>query len=887
MNSRISVLSALCLVYSALAFSDDSLLTRSNAVRVQEPMSIDGVLTESVWRSSGLTAFKMKRPFEGIAPTQKTEVWVAYDEQAIYVAARMYDTAPDSIMQVLGRRDFDVTADWFGFYVDPYHDKRTGYYFAVSAAGSLQDGTLYNDDWDDDSWDGVWEAHTTIDGLGWTVEMRIPFSQLRFIEQESYVWGVNFRRSIGRSNERDMVVYTPNKESGFVSRFIELHGIEKISPPLQMEILPYVTSRAEYLQHAPNDPFKTNSRYLPGIGADVKIALSSNLTLNATINPDFGQVEVDPAVVNLSDVESYFQEKRPFFVEGNNIFNFGYGGSSNNWGFNWGNPEIIYSRRLGRAPQGSLPFSAEFTDYPLGTHIAGAGKITGKVLGGWNFGMIHALTNREYAQAETSGVRIHDVEVEPLTYYGITRLQRDFNDGKQGFGLIATYSNRFFKDKRLENEINRNAVVGGVDGWTFLDDEKAYVINGWFAFSRMAGNQTRMLAVQQNSRHYFQRPEQNYATVDSNATSLSGFGGRIALNKQKGQMLLNAAIGVLDPGFDVNDMGFQWRNDVINYHVAGGYNWPDKTEYYNSIRIQTALFESRDFGNRAIWHGWWNNWNIQFTNFWGAFAGYTYNPKSTDTRATRGGPTMENPPGQEAFGGVWTDSRQSVVAEIFGFTYQGGGGEQYSTDLSLTYKPAPNVNLSFGPSYSKSLSEAQWVTSYADPTATATFGNRYIFANIDQTTISANIRLNWTFTPRLSLQVFMQPLISSGKYTNMKEFTRPGSFVFRNFGLNGSTMNTNNDPQGNITSYDIDPDGAGSSPTVNVGNPDFNFTSLRGNAVLRWEYRPGSTVYLVWTQNRSDYLNDGQFQFRRSFNRLVSAKADNIFMLKFTYWFNV
>ncbi|MEK6565130.1 MAG: DUF5916 domain-containing protein, partial [Bacteroidota bacterium] len=263
----------------------------------------------------------MKRPFEGIAPTQKSEVWVAYDEQAIYVAARMYDTSPDSIMQVLGRRDFDVTADWFGFYVDPYHDKRTGYYFAVSAAGSLQDGTLYNDDWDDDSWDGVWEAHTTIDGLGWTVEMRIPFSQLRFIEQENYVWGVNFRRSIGRSNERDMVVYTPNKESGFVSRFIELHGIEKISPPLQAEILPYITSRAEYLQHAPNDPFKTNSRYLPGIGADVKIALSSNLTLNATINPDFGQVEVDPAVVNLSDVESYFQEKRPFFVEGNNIFN--------------------------------------------------------------------------------------------------------------------------------------------------------------------------------------------------------------------------------------------------------------------------------------------------------------------------------------------------------------------------------------------------------------------------------------------------------------------------------------------------------------------------------------------------------------------------------------
>ncbi|HLF20435.1 MAG TPA: DUF5916 domain-containing protein [Bacteroidota bacterium] len=861
-------------------------LTRIEAARVQEAMSIDGILSESVWKRSGLTEFKMKRPVEGIAPTQKTEVWVAYDEVAVYVAARMYDTAPDSIMRVLGRRDYDVTADWFCFYIDPYRDKRTGYYFAVSAMGSLQDGTLFNDDWDEDTWDGVWEAVTNVDGQGWTAEMRIPFSQLRFMEQVVHVWGVNFRRSIGRNNERDMVVYTPNKESGFVSRFIELSGIEKIIPPRQIEILPYVTSRAEYLQHDPNDPFKSGSRYLPGLGVDMKVALASNLTLNATINPDFGQVEVDPAVVNLSDVESYFQEKRPFFIEGSNIFSFGYGGANNNWGFNWGNPEFAYSRRIGRAPQGGIPFSAQFTDFPLGTHILGAGKITGK-LEGWNFGMVHTLTNREFAQAETSGVRVHDIEVEPLSYYGITRLQKDFNDSRQGFGILATYTNRMFKDSRLSDEINKSALTGGIDGWTFLDTDKEYVISGWTAASHVTGSKTRMVALQTNSRHYFQRPDASYLGIDSNATSLTGFGGRIALNKQKGQVLLNIALGVLSPNLDVNDMGFQWRNDYINYHIAGGYKWTDPTPYYNSLRIMTALFESRDFGNRINWRGWWNNWNIELPNFWGAFAGYTYNPTSLDTRSTRGGPAMMNPIGREFFGGVWSDSRKEVVGEIFGFTYQGGGGEQYSTELSLTYKPAPNINLSIGPSYSKNLQQAQWMTSYDDATANGTFGRRYIFANLDQTTISANLRLNWTFTPRLSLQLFMQPLMSSGKYTNPKEFIRPGSFDFRNFGENGSTIAVNRDQGGNITSYDLDPDGAGLSPTANIGNLDFNFTSLRGNSVLRWEYRPGSTIYLVWTQSRSDVLGDGEFRFRRSFDRMFSSKPDNIFMIKFTYWFNV
>ena len=858
------------------------------AVRATSAIEVDGILSESIWQRQGMTQLTQALPSEGASPSQKTEVWLAYDEQALYVAARMYDSAPDSIIQTLGRRDAAITADWFTFYVDPYHDHRSGFYFALSAAGSMQDGTLFNDDWDENTWDGVWEGKSTIDEKGWSMEMRIPYSQLRFRYQEHYVWGINFKRWIGRTNERDYLVYTPQKESGFVSRFVDLVGIESISESRQFEILPYVTSRAEYTQHAPNDPFNSGSRYLPGMGADLKVALGSNLTFNGTINPDFGQVEVDPAVVNLSDVETFFDEKRPFFIEGANTFRFGQGGSNSFWGFNWSNPTFFYSRRIGRSPQGSLP-SYDYADLPLGTHILGAGKITGKVGDNWNIGMIHAVTAREFADIESGSTR-QRIEVEPLTYYGIGRAQKDFNDGLQGLGFITTYTGRNFQDQRLRDEINSSAFVGAIDGWTFLDSEKTYVVTGWTGLSDIHANQTQMLALQQSSRHYFQRPDGS-VHVDSSATSLRGYAGRFTINKQKGQMMLNSAIGIIDPSFDVNDLGFLWRTDMINYHVATGYKWTDRTEYYNYLNFSVSAFGSYDFGGTKTWQGYWTQGNWEFPNFYSVYWSYAYNPYTFDTRGTRGGPAMLNPVGWEIDFGANSDSRKPIEVNLFGFTYQGGGGEQYMVEVDLQYKPLPNINLTVGPSINRNRSEAQWFNDgnnpYTDPLAVNTYGRRYLFANLDQTTVAANIRLNWTFTPELSLQLFMQPLISTGKYTNPKEFLRPRSFEFRAFGENGSTIQVNRDQDGNVTGYDLDADGNGPSPTFTVSNPDFNFTSLRGNAVLRWEYRPGSTIYLVWTQSRSDNINNGDFQFSRSVDMLVGAKPDNIFLIKFSYWWNL
>ena len=874
-----------CLSWTAGIAQDNAPQTNISAIHTTDRIEIDGVLTEPAWQGPGFYEFRQSDPNQGEPPTMRTEVWVAYDDGALYVAARLYDSSPDSIMQVLGRRDVFITADWFTLYIDPYHDRRSGYYFSLSAAGTKRDGTLYNDDWDDDSWDGVWEGFTRVDDKGWALEIRIPFSQLRFHQKDEYVWGVNFRREIGRKNERDYLVYTPRNGSGFVSRFPDLTNISSITPAQQVEFLPYVNTRAEYLQHNPGDPFNNGSRYLAGLGGDMKVGLSSSLTLDATVNPDFGQVEVDPAVVNLSDVETYFQEKRPFFIEGANVFEFGYGGSNNFWGFNWGSPTIFYSRRVGRAPQGSLP-SYDYADRPLGTHILGAGKVTGRVFDEWKIGTVHAVTNRELASLQASGLR-STVEIEPMTYYGVARIQRDFDGGRQGLGFMATYTDRFFDDQRLRDELNENALVAGVDGWTFLDEEKAYVVTGWGSMSTVTGTKTRMTAWQQNSIHYFQRPDAEHFRLDSSATSITGFAGRIMLNKQKGAFILNAAIGTIDPRYDVNDLGFLWRTNLINGHFVTGYSWQDPTTYYRSLRLQIATFGNLDYDGNKVWHGYFHNGYVEFLNYWSFFWAVAYNPVTVDSRRTRGGPLMIQLPGREFDGGIETDSRKEFVFRLDGYSYFRTNEPSWGINATVQWKPAPNISFEMGPSFGRDRSKAQYVTTVVDPTAAATYGSRYVFSTLDQATVSANVRLNWTFSPQLSLQLFLQPLISSGDYHEFKELRKPKTFNFLKYGEDGSTVTEIHDADGTLTEYSFDPDGTGPASSFSVSNPDFNVTSVRGNAVLRWEYRPGSILYLVWTRSSSGQMNDGAFRFNRSFDRMLSASTDNILMLKFTYWLSL
>ena len=859
--------------------------TTLRAIRLNggQPIAIDGVLREAHWQSAErITGFTQRDPNEGAAPSESTVVYIAYDDAALYIGARLYDSHPDSIVARLARRDESTSSDRFQVFIDPYHDKRSGFYFGISAAGTLYDGTLFNDEWDDNSWDGVWEGKITRDAQGWIAEMRIPYSQLRFVRQSQYVWGINFRRDIARKNEFDFIVFTPKNGSGFVSRFPDLVGIERIAPPRRIEIMPYTTGKAEFTNRSSSDPFNDGSRFSPGFGADARIGLGSNLTLNATVNPDFGQVEVDPAVVNLSDVETFFNEKRPFFVEGSSIFEFGFGGQRNFWGFNWSGPQFFYSRRIGRSL--GLPAAPDsgYVDGPTGAHILGALKLTGKVAGSWNVGGLTAVTARERATFQDgSGTRWNE-EIEPLTTYGVYRVQKEFDKGRQGLGFLSTVAGRFFDDPVLRDTRNSNSLTLGTDGWVFLDSSKTWVTTGWVAASRIAGTQARITEVQQNPTHYMQRPDMRNMDVDPNATSLTGTAARLTLAKQRGNTFVNSAVGFISPGFDVNDLGFLSRTGYYNVHLGGGRTWTKPGKLFRYAETGGALFRNYDWDGNINWSGVFNFGYVQFHNYYWLNWNLAYNPWTVDNRRTRGGPMMTLPPGYQFGIDAGSDSRKTFNVGFGTGTYVRDADDvEWWSYANLQYRPAPNVSVSVGPNFSKAINPRQYIGAFADSTATETYGNRYTFGRLHQTELSAGIRLNWTYSPTLSLQLYAQPLISAGRYDRFRALARPRSNAYDVYDNSRIAFNDT------TNSYDVDPDGAGTAAeTFSFGKPDFNFKSLRGNAVLRWEYMPGSTLFFVWTQSRSDFEDVGSFNFGSSMRRMLQAPAENIFMIKATYWWN-
>ncbi len=869
------------------------LLTASSSITAKKtdaPIVVDGVLSESIWQRKGFTEFKQREPDQGEPGTEQTEVWIAYDDAALYIAAKMYDTHSDSIVARLVRRDYVYgdPSDGFIVYLDPYHDKRSGNLFYVSAAGTKADGLVENDGRFELSWDAVWEGVSKIHDDGYVVEMKIPFSQLRFKDAEEQVWGINFERYIGRKNETIMAVYTPRNENGFVSRFPEMVGIRGIAPSSRMEILPYVTGRAEYIGNNPHDPFNPGKKYLPGTGLDMKIGLGTSVTFDGTINPDFGQVEVDPAVVNLSDVETSFQEKRPFFTEGVGIFRFGQGGTNNNWSFGWNTPSIFYSRRIGRTPQRpvfTLPYN-DFLDVPNGTRIAGAGKISGRLGDDWNIGMIHAITNREFASLDSAGMRSRQ-EVEPQTYYGVYRLQRDFEKGERGIGFLATYTQRMFDNDVLENYINNKAFVSAVDGWSFLDNERTYVVTAWGAVSSVRGSASKLIALQRSSGHYFQRPDASHISVDSSRTSMTGYAGRVMLNKNRGRWTLNAAAGVIDPHFETNDLGFLSYADVINAHVVTGYRWSDPTEYFRYAGIDAAAYAGFDFGGTKTLQGFWLNGNMTMLNYYGGGLRLGYHPESYSARRTRGGPLVKNLSSRSLNFDFFSDNRNWWVLYSGAGVSSGGVDEYRSAYLHAELKLSPTFTLTVGPNISFDQSKAQYIRASDDASAGVTYGRRYIFAELEQTSVSATIRMNWILNPELSFQIYAQPYFNSGSYAHYKELKRARSFDFTEFGEGGSTISSQTSQDGRVTGFVLDPDGTGAAAPITIGRPDFNYRSLRGNAVLRWEYSPGSALFLVWTQSREDIEGAGDFRFNRSVERIINIKPDNIFMLKISYWIGV
>ena len=843
---------------------------------------LDGKLNEPIWKNQPIKDFTQKDPVEGKPATEETDVWVAYDDTYIYVAAKLHDSDPSTIDASLARRDSGFDSDWFYFFVDPYNDKKTGYYFGVNAGGSIKDGVLFNDSWDDNTWDGVWEAKTAIEGDGWTVEMRIPFSQLRFKDSDHMTWGVNFRRNIKRNNESSFYVMVPKKESGFVSHFASLEGLKGIKPKQRLEILPYVVQKGQSLVHDSEDPFYKGNQFSTNVGADLKIGIGSSLNIDATINPDFGQVEVDPAVVNLSAFETFFDEKRPFFMEGSNTFYYGIGGVNNNWGFNFSWPELFYSRRIGRQPQGELP-DYDYADIPNETRILGAAKLTGKLNETTTIGAISALTERTYASLKYDGITSRQ-EVEPLTHYGVFRAKKEFSDGDQGLGFMFTSVNRNLRADTLKSLLANQAYTFGTDGWFFLDKDKEYVISGAVAGSYISGSKNFLVNLQEKPYRYYQRPDAVHYTLDSNRTSLAGFYTRWMLNKQNGNFYINTAIGAMSPGFEFNDLGFQWMADRINGHVVLGYRWFDPDSLFRNKSVYVAYARSYNFDGYTTNNFLWSRANFQFMNYYGFGLNLVYFPEHYSNTLTRGGPLTKTQAGYEIYLNTYTDSRATLSGEA-SVDYNNDASNSYYYEIytGITWRPNTQITFSIGPDFSRNRNTNQWIDNFDDPTAVNTYKIRYVFGELLYNQLSANIRLNWTFTPNLSLQLFLQPLFAVGKYNHFKELAAPRTYQFNNYDETGAEVSYNADD----AEYTVDPDGNGPADPFSFDDPDFNFKSLRGNVVLRWEVVPGSVFYFAWSHNQTNDYDAGDFNLKRDFKSLWNAQSDNIFLVKFSYWLNM
>jgi hypothetical protein len=847
------------------------------ASRVTNSIKLDGKLDDADWATTDVaTDFVQRYPDPGKPATLRTEVRVLYDADAIYVGARMFDSSPDSIAAPLERRDpGDISSDWFDVILDSHHDRLTGYRFGVNPAGTKLDVYHFNDGDSDDSWDPLWDVATRIDSLGWTAEIRIPLSQLRFHGSPGeQVWGLQFYRAVARRGEWSFwATYVPTTP-GFVSAFGELHGIFGLEPPSPIEAAPYVSSKVTTGGDTPGSPFRTDKRVGGSAGVDFRVGLGSSLSLTGTVNPDFGQVEVDPAVLNLSAVETFLPEKRPFFLEGAGIFEFGALPVSQAYGFS----RFVHWRRIGRAPQ--LTPDAQWIDAPEQTRIIGAAKLSGQVGHGWSIGLVDAVTQREDARIVDTSGKYELATVEPAANYFVGRAKRDFDDGGTTIGVLSTAVDRSM-DPSIASALRRGAYLFGVDG-TRATRDRRWQAGGYLVQSLVTGTAASIAATQQSSVHYFARPDASYLTFDSSRTSLQGHDAAIGVVYRGAPWLGSMQVHETSPGYEANDLGYLSRADVRSLTAAIGATHTAGAGLLRDAQVLGYTQQAWNFGGSRLFSRVGGNASTQLPSMWFVSVSGGVQPAVYDDRLTRGGPIVRIPGIGEIAGSVFSDSRRRIKSSVSAsFAERGAVGTEAVVSGTFIIQPSPALQVSLAPSLDLLRDEAQYVRTVADPLATETFANRYVFATLRQRTLSVDMHADWTFTPALSFQFFSQPFVSSARFADYKQLRAPGLFQFDVYGRD----------RGTATSLDggrveIDPDGGGPAksfildPAANEAS--FLSRALRVNAVLRWEYRSGSILYLIWQQTRdqSSALGDTAPPL---FDRVLEVPARNTLLLKATY----
>jgi hypothetical protein len=871
----------------------------AHAALRQGEVTIDGRIDESAWAAATpITELSQSTPEEGKPASQRTEIRILYDASALYIAARMYDSlGVKGVRSALARRDQvmnggnNLTSDRIAFVFDTFRDKNSRNWFELNpdgVKGDHQNG--------DPSFDPVWDGAAKIDSLGWTAEFRIPFSQLKFSRATDQVWGMQIWREVNRRNEQDMWAFWRSNEYGGPAYFGTLEGIKVASQRRQLEIVPYATTRSKLERAQPGDPYHSNNEMRYRAGGDVKLNLTSNLTLDATINPDFGQVEVDPAVVNLSVFETTFSEKRPFFVSNSGYFSTG--GFNCYFCSNVSSLSLVYTRRIGRSPQlsGLIASQADYMDAADATTILGAGKVTGRTAGGLSVGVMDALTAREKARFRPAGMLTDATqEVEPLTNYFVARLRKDYNGGNTRIGTITTMVNRDLTNPDEIARLRSNAQTGGLD----LDHHWAnrmYAFNLQTALTHIGGDTAAIRRAQFASPRYYQRPGRTNTSdglfsteLDPTRRNLYGYGFYSRLAKETGNWLWEATQNWRSPGFEANDMGVLNRANYKLMLFNVFRQWTTPGPWYRSLFTIWGAQQQYNYDgdrNDVDYHAWGQ---VTFKNYMNWYGFVMSHPSYYDERLTRGGPTVVHYGYNLYSTDFSTDSRKRIVGNL---TLQHStprdnteGGRMFYAP-GVTVKPSSRLLVSLSPSLDLNNTSQQYVTSVTDATAPTGFGgNRYVFGRLQQKTLSMDTRVNMTFTPNLTLEMFAQPFLASGKYTSFKEFAEVKSRHMIFYGKdNGSTISSSEDPQTGALTYTVDPDGAGAAAPFTFDNPNFNLRSLRGTGVLRWEYRPGSTLYFVWTQERSGFDQFGDFDFGRDRSALFRDRPTNIFQIKGTYW---
>lgn len=829
------------------------------------PPVIDGIIDDDIWKNVGWSGdFTQREPYEYQSPSQQTAFKILYDDDNLYVAIRAFDSEPDKIEKRLSRRD-GFEGDWVAISFDSYNDKLTGFSFAATATGVKGDVIMTNDNNINSTWNPVWYLKVSVDDSGWVAEMRIPLTQLRFANEKDHVWGLEVMRKLFRKDEISVWQMIPQDASGWVSMWGKLTGISNLVPKKEVELIPYVMGSLEKSERVEGNPFETGTKWGYNIGIDGKIAVTNDLTLNFTINPDFGQVEADPSVVNLSAFESYFPEKRPFFVEGSNIFNFPLSRDSRD--------NLFYSRRIGRRPHYYPELNEnEYVKMPEFTKILGAFKLSGKTKNGWSIGVMESVANQATAIIDSMGLKRKEI-VEPTTNFFNTRVQKDINEGNTIIGGMITATNRIVKDSTLLF-LPKQAYTAGVDLTNYWDNRN-YYLRAKMVMSNISGDSSSITKLQESPQRYYQRPD-NFRSIDSSLTKLSGFGGNINGGKSGGgHWRYGGSIGWLSPGLDLNDMGYMRRADSFSQSIWLKYVIWSPFSIFRNMNYNISEWAGWDFSGRHLSTGVWLNANTQFVNYWSANTGMVWSGVEVDRTELRGGPSLLYSPSWKSWLSVSSDSRKNLVFSVSGSVRLGEDNSKLHQDVSLSvsYRPMNNLHISLSPSFTVDYDDIKYVETIDDNT-----GSKYIVGSLIRHQTSMDIRLSFSVTPDLSLQYWGQPFIYSADYSHFAHVVDAGNSVVNNqyhvFTNDEITYNEANDY------YKVTENGQSS---FTFDNPDFSVFEFRSNFVVRWEYIPGSTLYAVWAQGRSGYDENGVFDFNDRINNLVNVAPSNIFLLKFSY----